>query len=208
VTPVRFNFDRSFDEDVAAREEAERRAWLAKVEEAREEGRREGGEAGHQQAHAEIEARIAALLEQVTEGIARLNGERAQLESALEAESARLAHAMASRLAPALMQRHPTAEIEALMSECLDGCRHEPRIVMRVAEDLVDSVAARIEPLKQAGNFMGDVVLVGDPTLSGQDCRVEWPDGGAERDYQALDREIVGAVERFIASTGTSALAQ
>lgn len=202
MTPVRFNFDRSFDEDVAAREEAEHRAWLAKVDEAREAGRREGREAGHRQAHAEIEARIVDLLDKVMEGVGRLNGERAELESALEAESARLAHAIASRLAPALMQRHPTAEIEALVSECLDGCRHEPRIVIRVAEDLVDSVATRLDPLKKTGNFMGEVVLVGDPSITGQDCRVEWPDGGAERDYQALDRAIVGAVERFIADGG------
>ncbi len=201
VTPVKkFAFETAFGDAAQAQEEARRAALEKRIADAREEGRKQGFAAGRKQALEEIEASIAATLERVAAACRQLFAERQALEQAFEAETAVLAHAIASRLAPALMAAHPLAEIEALVRECLDACRREPRLVVRVSEALLDPLGERIERLKAGTSFTGEIVLLSDPGLGPHDCRVEWPDGGAERDMAALERAIGEAVERYVST--------
>ncbi|GER07797.1 hypothetical protein JCM17843_21070 [Kordiimonadales bacterium JCM 17843] len=74
-----------------------------------------------------------------------------QIEQSLEAQAAKLAHAIAMTLAPSLMRTHPLSEIEALVADCMDGCRREPRIVVRVHESLLDPIQSRLDALKLTG---------------------------------------------------------
>ena len=134
-------------------------------------------------------------------GCRQLFDARRTLEQAFEAETAVLAHTIASKLSPALMAAHPLTEIEALVRECLDACRREPRLVVRVSEALLDPLGERIERVKAGTSFTGEIVLLSDPGLGPQDCRVEWPDGGAERDMTALERTIGEVVERYVSTT-------
>jgi len=193
VSPVKYTFDTPFGEEGRQRAEEHR----LRIEQAREEGRQQGIEEGREQVRGEMEAQIAALLERVLAACASLGEQRAELQAREDRRAARVAHLVASRLAPALMKRHPLAEIEALVAECLDGCRRESRIVVRTAEEAVEPLKARLEPLKAAGSFSGQIVLLGDPNIAAGDCRVEWADGGAERDSQALEARIDEAVDRF-----------
>ncbi len=202
VTPVKkFAFETAFGDEAQAQEEARRAALERRIAEAREEGRKQGFAAGRRQALEEIEATIAATLARIEAGCRELFAERQVLEQAFETETAVLAHAIASRLAPALMAAHPLAEIETLVRECLDACRREPRLVVRVSEALLDPLGERIEHLKAGTSFTGEIVLLSDPGLGPHDCRVEWPDGGAERDMAALERAIGEAVERYVSTT-------
>lgn len=199
MAPVKYTFDTSFGDDIRDPHEEELNALRRKVDEAREEGYRNGHEAGHASAVNALEARIAQTLDNILVECDKLCAQKAELETTLESEAARLAHAIATRLAPALMDSHPLAEIETLVAECLDGCRREPRVVVRVHESLLDPLNARIDALKLAGGYTGQVVLIDDPALGPQDCRVEWPDGGAERDLPRLEQQIGDAVQRFVA---------
>lgn len=199
VAPVRFTFDTSFGDEREEERDAEIAALERRIAEAAAEGRERGLAEGRAEALAGIEAQASALLERIAGEAVRLFEARAAIERGMERETARLAHMMASRLAPALMQRHPLAEIEALVAECLDGCRREPRLVLRVHESLLDAMKARIEPLAAAANFAGDIVLMEDPALGPHDCRLEWPDGGAERDMAAIRAAMDAAIARFVA---------
>lgn len=198
MAPVRYTFDTTFGDDSEAEARAEMEALERKVRAAEAAGRTQGLADGRAEALAGIEAQMSATLERVLQACTRLLDTERDAERALEAEAAQIAHAMASRLAPALMRAHPLAEIEALVSECLDGCRREPRIVIRVHAELVEPLSARLEALKAASNYTGQVILIEDPALGPSDCRVEWPDGGAERDMDAVEQAISRAVERFV----------
>lgn len=202
VAPVKkFAFETAFGDEAQAQEEARRRALEQRIADAREAGRREGFASGRAQALEEIEAQIAATLERIAASCDRLFAERAALAQAFEAQTAVLAHAIAGKLAPILMAAHPLAEIEALVSECLDACRREPRLVVRVCEALLDPLGERIERLKAGSSFVGEIVLLSDPALGPNDCRVEWPDGGAERDMASLERAIADAVRRYVTTS-------
>jgi hypothetical protein len=98
------------------------------------------------------------------------------------------------------LQRQPLDEVKGLITGCLDMVADEPRIVVRVSEALIDALAEDVDQLAARGGFQGTVVLLGEADLNGADCRVEWADGGAERDVEALLQKVDAAVGRYCAN--------
>src|SRR5690606_15522717 len=96
------------------------------------------------------------------------------------------------RLAPALVARQPLAELSEMVADCLRQMPTEPRVVVRVADELVDSLQAQIDEIAAASGFAGKLVLLGEPGLAPGDRRAERADGGA-----ALLAQIDAAVDRY-----------
>jgi flagellar assembly protein FliH len=207
TSTAKYLFDRSFaPEDIAAEEKARVKQACAptyseeELEAAREQARSEGHQAGLAQARTEIEQIVANTLTSVDGSIASLIGRYEQDFADVRRDAAEMAVAVARKLAPALIARQPAAEVEALVTECLADLRDEPRVVVRASELVVDALKPRIENIAAGNAFPGRVILLPDDNLQGADCRVEWADGGVEREIEALDRRIDEAVSRFVRS--------
>ena len=119
---------------------------------------------------------------------------------AIESDAAELAFAIANKLAPALMARQPMEEVRALVAECLQMMPMEPRMVIRIPDSLIEPLQEKIDQITVQAGFEGKIALLAEPSLTGADCRVEWADGGAERDVAALSYKIEDAVARYCAS--------
>ena len=76
-----------------------------------------------------------------------------------------------------------------------------------MAEDLVEPLHERIAQLSTSAGFAGKIVLIGEPQMAIGDCRVEWPDGGAERDMAALVNDVGEAVKRYLGLQAETAAA-
>lgn len=196
--PVKYRFDQAFDGGAKSRFDEELDRVRADAERIRNDAYNQGLEEGRRQALSEIENATKTLLGEIEQAAHGLFSQRAQLEASLKQEMVQLAYAISSKLAPALLRAHPMAEVEALIEDCLATMIKEPRLVVRVAEPLVDAVNERLEDMKQATGFPGDIVLVGEPSFGMQDCRVEWPDGGTERRHEMTVAQIENAVQRFV----------
>ncbi|WP_262690911.1 FliH/SctL family protein [Kordiimonas aestuarii] len=196
--PVKYRFDQAFDGGAKSRYDEDLERVRAEAERMQSDAYSQGVEEGRKQALGEIENATKGLLAQIEQAAHGLFSQRAQLESSLKQEMVQLAYAIASKLAPALLRSHPMAEIEALIEDCMATMVKEPRLVVRVSEPLVDPVNDRLEDLKAATSFPGDIVLVGEPSFGPQDCRVEWPDGGTERKHDVTISQIESAVQRFV----------
>ncbi len=129
----------------------------------------------------------------MTLGAAQLEANEASRRAAVE-----IACLIAGKLAAALVGEQPLAEIEALVGDCLQHLRDEPRVVVRVREASIDRLAARIDGIAERSGFPGKVVLLPDDGVAVGDCRVEWADGGAERTQDALLAEVEAAVARYM----------
>ena len=125
---------------------------------------------------------------------------RAQVAAndAMYRDGVELACLIAGRLATALVADQPLAEVEALIHDCLEHLRGEPRIVVRIGEDSIDHLAARIGGLAERCGFPGKIVLLPDDGLAVGDCRVEWADGGAERNREVLATAVDTAIARYM----------
>ena len=200
---VKFTFGESFDETgtrpepppppaIATYEEAE---VAELVEQARTQARAEGEAA----ARAGIERTLADTMARVIGEVGTLVDDAGAAERRLGVEAARLGHAIGTKLATRLMEAHPLAEIEAMVSECLAEAATEPRVVIRLQPDLVEPMKARIDALAEATGHQGKLVLLGDNRMGPGDARVEWANGGAERDLGAIAAAVAAAIERHAA---------
>lgn len=196
----KFLFENAFDVPRAPRPKVEKPAHTdSALNQARAEAYAEGHAAGLEQGRTDQLARLADAAERVAEAMRGLEATQHQALVETRRGAAELALAIAARLAPVLIARAPLAELEALIAECLKDVGHEPRVVVRVAAALVDGLSERIDGLKRSAAFAGAVIVLGEDDIPLGDCRVEWADGGAERDLGGLIRAIEERVNRAAA---------
>jgi flagellar assembly protein FliH len=207
----KFLFDHSFDgmgrdpempgdEPDPQGEAAAREASAAALAAARAEGLNEGYARGFSDGESSNAAREGAALETIAAAFERLSVSAAEAELARTREAARLAVAIARRMVPVLARSAGFAEVEAVVADCLRRALDEPRLVLRVAEEFFDVASRRVEPLARQAGFAGPVIVLADPQLAAADCRVEWADGGAERNTARLWRDIESALSNTLAA--------
>jgi len=169
---------------------------------------RAGFSAGHAQAQNEATQHIASTLALIADNFERLDRTLAAVEARFETEAVEVAVAVASKLAPDLIAREPLAEIAALAIDCFRHLVSAPHIAVRVGAEIFDAAKAKLEEIARARGFEGRLVVNADATLSPGDCRIEWAEGGINRDEAATRAAIEDAVGRYVAARGADAGAQ
>jgi flagellar assembly protein FliH len=178
---------------------AEHAVALAEAETA---AHRRGYEQAKVDAGVDAERRIAAAIERIAIGLGEAARSLAVIEARLESEAVEVAVAVARKLAPALIAREPFAEIAALASECFRELTASPHLVVRVNDALYAAARERLDAVARSGGFEGKLVVLAEPTIALGDCRIEWADGGINRDGAAADAAISEAVGRYISARG------
>ncbi len=195
----KFKFGHSFGEDEELGDSAGggSPARSAKFEEAYNNGR----EAGLAEAQASTEQQLATAAAMIARQLEALESARSGIEQTMSAQAMQLAAAVVGKILPAMIQREAMSEIEKLISDCLARVHDEPRIVIRVPDALLDPLKSRIDELVRASAYEGQVVLLADNGLGPSGCHVEWADGGAERDMEAIWRDVDETIQRAFATT-------
>ena len=199
----KFLFNVSFDEPDPPHVgpgATEPRFGRADLDKARAEGLAQGQTAALAEAVELAETRAARALEAIERGVAALHDARADLARNLQGEALSLLRSVILRAAPTLARAEPVSAIEQLLCGALAEALDEPRVVLRVSDAVFDAVQTRIAPAAQANGYAGKVVLLADAAIAAGDARVEWADGGAERDTGRLLAEIDAILTRALAT--------
>ncbi|WP_169542893.1 FliH/SctL family protein [Sneathiella aquimaris] len=168
------------------------------------EAQQAGFAEGQAQALNGVEAAITQVLENMNQQLQQLSQQHTgQLEN-MRCEAASMAYAIADKLAPALISLHPEKEVMKMIENCLIDLHDEPRIVVRASEPVCNALSERVETLTQATGFQGNVILLPDDTKQNADCRVEWADGGVEKNLDDTREKISEIVDRFVRSGGNT----
>jgi len=204
--PVKFLFDDEFGDGRSrgSRVRLTAAEHAAAMKEADAEGHRRGFAEGSAEALAKIEQRTALAAEKVAQAMGEISAELKTLEARLEAEAVEVALAVSRQLAPGLIAREPVAEIERLVSGILAQVRSAPHVVVRLASSLVEGASGRLMKLAEARGYAGRLVLLPEPGLAADDCRIEWADGGVTRERAAIEARIHEAVARYLGSSRKS----
>jgi flagellar assembly protein FliH len=193
-----------FDVDFAPGKQREPTITLAehatKLAEAEAAGRRNGYADGQNDATVEATRRIAATLERIAASLDQATKALAAIEARLECEAVEVAVAVARKLAPSLIEREPFAEISALASGCFRELVSAPHIVVRVNDSLYAAAREKLDDIARAHGFEGRLVVLGEPSVRVGDCRIEWADGGVNRDAGVAESAISEAVARYISA--------
>ena len=80
----------------------------------------------------------------------------------------------------------------------------EPRLVVRIPEDLDGQIRPRFERTIERTGFAGQVSLIADPALSDGQSRIEWSEGGVSRDTGRIWAEVDAVIARYIDPDSTA----
>ena len=202
ATPAKFTFDL----DLGRREEHNRllseSAVAGMLADARTAGFAEGFAAGEQGVTAKAAKQLSAAATALGERVAAIAASLDDNRKSTLAEAVELAASIARKLASSLIAEHPTAEIEALVAECLASLESVPHLVIRCHTELADAVREIATDRIATSGFAGRLVVMGDPEIALGDCRLEWVDGGLVRDQATLGIEIDRRIAAFLAARG------
>ena len=199
ATPARkFMFDRSFDDAAVVHRAPERKPVLMKPDqidalkkESRDAGFAEGQKAGKEEQIAQQNAILAKVDQNITALIHHIDS----LVRAQEEQARGLALAVAKKILPAFTAQNGLQEIEALVNDTIREMAREPRLVVRVGEGEFDALNERIQAIATQRAYPGKVVILSDAEVASGDCRIEWADGGVERDtnttWQAIEQTLL-----------------
>lgn len=216
----KFLFETSFDKEqserakaaAAAKAEAEEPPAPTFSEEelaaARDAAFAEGKAAGLAEAEAAQTKRLAEAVEGLPPLFNQLGEQISANADAVRRETLGAALTVVRKLFPQLAEDHGLEEIRAVIDACLERLRDEPRVVIRCADADLDALRPLIEQSAAQNGFDGKLVFLADERLANGDLRVEWADGGAERDQAELWREIDTVIARALKPAPAAATAK
>jgi flagellar assembly protein FliH len=201
--PTKFLFDVDFTRG-SDRRPAEPTITLAehvvKLAETETAACRRGYADGQTDAGIETGRRLADALERIAMNLAKAADTIQAIETRLECEAVEVAVAVARKLAPALIAREPFAEIAALASDCFRHLVAAPHIAVRVSEGLYDVTREKLENIVRARGFEGRLIVLAEADMAPGDCRIEWADGGINRDSAVAEAAISDAVASYVSA--------
>jgi flagellar assembly protein FliH len=196
-TPTqKFLFTRSFDganaEAVAATKAAAPPSYdQAHLEAACAAAHAEGMAAGDNAARHRQEAQLAVLSENLAGKVGQLLAEAESRRQQQSDEIREIALVIARKILPEIVAKHALDAVCAQINQLCREMSEEPRLVVRVAENLLDPLERRLDGILHQQAYRGKIILLADPDMIGSDSRIEWADGGIEHNgtelWQKLD---------------------
>jgi len=192
MTAVKFTFNDDFESNSGGP------SSRSKLEEVQNTAFEQGQESGRAEILAGLEQNCEHLLQNIFTAAGNLQARQEEQVALMHKEAAQLAYAIIEKLAPAVVEQTPLPEIELLVNQCLKNSPLEPRLVIRVDDAILPILQGKIDKMKLASGYQGQIVLINEPMSHVSDCRVEWANGGVERDFNSLKKTIENTIKLFI----------
>ena len=189
---VKFTFEDDFSSDGTGL------TYSSKMQKVSDDAFAEGKEQGYSEAVESLEKSCETILETIAGSFATIISRHEEQIASMEKNATILVLTIIKKLAPAIVADQPIKEIESLVQECLKNNPLEPRMVIRLDEQMLPMLRKKIDTIQTASDYSGQIVLISEPMSNISDCRVEWIDGGAERDFDSLMNSVEKTVQLFI----------
>lgn len=206
AAPAKFRFDLDLGHRQEKNSVLTDSALAMLIANARAEGRAEGVAEGEQAASARAATQLAQAAQALADRAAALNAALDDHRQAMLADAVEIAASVGRKLAHHLLAAEPTAELEALIAECLSTLDEVPHLVVRCAAVLADAIREITQQRVATSGFSGRLVILGDPDLGFDDVRIEWADGGLVRDRALIEAEIDRRIAAYLAARRSAQL--
>ena len=204
TSPTRFTFDLDLRHAEERRPFADDADLAAQLQQARMAGYAEGFAAGEQGISATAARALADGVAAIAENARVMLGGLDAARHAVESDAVELVSSIARKLATQLVAQQPTAELEALLTDCLASLDGVPHLVIRCHPDLADAVRDLATGHIAASGFSGRLIVLGDPDQQLSDGCIEWADGGLIRDMAAISTDIDQRIASYLAARRTT----
>ena len=171
---------------------------------ARGEAYQAGYEAARREALGSFEKSMSLSLASIESEMRAMDGKLTEANAERIADSVDVARAIIKKMFPELAKRGGLEEIVGVVKGCVGRIDKPLRIIARVCPEMVDPLREKLDEIAKSCGFEGKMVVVGDPRIALGDCRVEWGEGGAERDAGRIALDIDKTVNRSKAGPSAS----
>lgn len=157
-------------------------------------------ERGKQDATALAERQAAAALEALA-GAASAVLTRLDAESrAMRAEAAGIALSAARKIAGAALDQFAPERITAAVEAAMDALRHQPRLMVKVSPEALETLKPRIDEMCETHGYAGTVLLRAQAGLGKGEVLIDWSDGVVSSSPQEAEARISALIEAALAS--------
>jgi flagellar assembly protein FliH len=152
-------------------------------------------EEGRQTKDREIAAALTALSQTMGVFVTQMDQEARRLRE----EATALALAAARKAADVALTAYGEDRVLAALSAALESLRAGPRLVVRLAPDLVAGLKSRLEDSARMHGFDGALIVRADPAVAIGDVGLEWSEGAIIHDreeaFARIQDIVTGALE-------------
>ena len=148
-----------------------------------------GYERGYYTAISEKEKAENLLLDSINNRLMTILSEVGAQTAEQEQSLLRFAVSLVRKLLPSLEEEVALKEVEAFISDNFKNFAKEGILSFRFHPDMVSKIAPKISRLAEKNDFSGRIAVHKDENLGLSDCKIEWNNGGVERNMeQTLSR--------------------
>jgi flagellar assembly protein FliH len=201
-------FGTSFDPEVMKAEQQKKAPPVFSEEEiamAKEQSYSQGFVAGKEAAMKELQSQQNELLSHIQIIFERMADEVWKIATQKKQAAVDIALAIARKIVPDFVRKNGLQEITAAVETAVIDMINEPRMVLRIAESQFDDISREMNAMTARIGYAGKLILLADNTLSPNDCRLEWADGGMERSINMTWSDIERHLHRHQTHTETTA---
>lgn len=154
------------------------------------EAEKEAYERGLKAAQESIEQSQKELLESINNKLIALIANSIKAEETAEQEAFALARAVVDKLVPGLNEEHAAEIVNKFIADNFNSFKNEAKLSFYIHPDIISYAQETIAKLANSYDFEGKIALHKDASLERADCRVEWENGGVERNSAELGERV------------------
>lgn len=177
-------------EEIATPEPKEKTFTEAEVAEKIKAAEQAAYERGLKTARVGIENTISALLENINNRLMALLADSSRAEENAEQEIFALARAVVEKLVPSLTEENAADIVKKFIGENFNNFKNEAKLSFYIHPDIISYAQETIAKLANSYDFEGKIALHKDASIDKADCRIEWENGGVERNSAELGKKI------------------
>ncbi len=150
---------------------------------------------GMEDAKASEESETERMLQKIDKALVKALGDYSAARNGMEQQFRRMAAALLEKLVPVLEQEHAVELVNRFLEENFSNFSEEAKLSFYVHPDIIGKVQETIGRLAHVTDFEGKITLHKDAALGISDCRVEWENGGVERNAGDLKQKAAELLE-------------
>ena len=162
---------------------------------------KQGIQEGKAEVMSGIEREINSSLDTISLKLESLIQAHKKWTETINKDILRLAHAIMKKLAPQLTRHGELNEVERTITYAFEFINKQPKVLIQIPHHLENPLQEKIDLIASRANFDGQVILVVNNELAGEDCRIKWDSGEMERSMSTTWDQIDKIVDRVITET-------
>jgi len=196
----KFAFDTEFAPDGAVIRDAPKRLTPEEIETQNQQAYARGRNDAVAQAEMEAARALEALADAASAVLMRLESE----SRAMREEAASIAFAAARKIANQALDAFGVERAAAAIDQAMDGLRHQPRLVVKLAPQAVETLKPRIDQMRETHGYASAVLVRADAGVGAGEVVIDWSEGVIVSDPEHAAEKIRALIDAALTAAKTT----